>query len=75
MNNVHYANLLKMLTNVDGPIVLTPSGKMALRWAISMINVLGNKAADQCGLPIPEVLARAAATVEASEEWHYYESK
>lgn len=76
MNNVHYANLLKMLTIADdGPVVLSPAGKRALRWAVSMINVLGDEVADQSGLPIPEVLQRVAVVVEASEEWHYAESK
>ena len=76
MDNVNYANLLKMLTVAnDGPVVMSPSGKRALLWAVSMINALGDEIADQSGLPIPEVLRRVAGGVEASEEWHYAESK
>jgi hypothetical protein len=63
VNNLHYELLVKMLTNADG-VFLTPSARIAIRWAISMIDVLGDE--------IPEVLASAAATVEASEEWRSF---
>jgi len=71
MNNGHYELLTKMLTNADG-VLLTPSARMAIRWAISMIDVLGDEMADQSGLPIPEVLANAAAAVKASKEWRSF---
>ena len=66
--SVHHDNLLKMLVSADsGPVVLSPSGKQALRWALSMINVLGDQIADQTGLPIPVVLERASKIVEQDE--------
>jgi len=68
--SVHYANLQKMLAIVgDGPVVLHPSVKQAVRWALSMINALGDEVADQSGLPIPEVMRRVSEVVEKSEEF------
>jgi len=73
--SVHYTNLLKMLTIADdGPVTLSLSGKKALRWALSMINALGEEVADQSGLPIPKVLQRVSNIVEQSEEFNW-ESK
>jgi len=70
--SVHHTNLLKMLAIADdGPVVLSPSGKAALRWALSMINALGEEVADQSGLPIPEVLQRVSNIVEQSEEFNW----
>jgi hypothetical protein len=70
--SVNHTNLLKMLTITDdGPVVLSPSGKRALRWAVSMINALGEEVADQSGLPIPEVLQRVSNIVEQSEEFNW----
>jgi hypothetical protein len=70
--SVHHQNLLKMLAVADdGPVVLSPSGKTAIRWAVSMINTLGDEVADQSGLPIPEVLQRVSNIVEQSEEFNW----
>ena len=70
--SVHYQNLLKMLTIADdGPVVLSPSGKRAIRWAVSMINTLGDAVADQSGLPIPVVLDRVSKIVEQSEGFNW----
>lgn len=55
----------------DGPVVLSPAGKRALRWAVSMIDVLGDEVADQSGLPIPDVLDRVSKIVEQSEEFNW----
>jgi len=50
--SVHHDNLLKMLATANnGPVVLSQSGQQALRWALSMINALGDEVADQSGLP------------------------
>ena len=66
--SVHHDNLLKMLVTADsGPVVLSQSGKQALRWALGMLNVLGDQVADQTGLPIPVVLERASKIVEQDE--------
>ena len=70
MNNVHYDNLRRMLAIADeGPVVLSQSGTRAIRWALSMINVLGDEVADQSGLPIPVVLKRIAGVVETSRDF------
>jgi hypothetical protein len=70
--SVHHDHLLKMLAIADdGPVVLSPAGKTALRWGLSMLNVLGDQIADHTGLPIPVVLDRASQVVEQSEEFKW----
>jgi hypothetical protein len=70
--SVYHDDLLKMLAIADdGPVVLSPSGKAAIRWALSMLNVLGDQIAVETGLPIPVVLERASKTVEQSEEFNW----
>jgi hypothetical protein len=71
--NEHYANLQRMLTNTDGPIVLSPAGKNAIRWAISMINTMGDAMATESGKTIPDEIQKASEIVEASEEWQWPE--
>jgi hypothetical protein len=69
MMNEHYANLQRMLTNTYGPIVLSPAGKNAIRWAIGMINTMGDALATESGKTIPDEIRKASEIVEASEEW------
>jgi hypothetical protein len=68
----YHDDLLKMLTIADdGPVVMSARGKAAIRWAVSMLNVLGDKIANDTGLPIPVVLDRASKVVEHSEEFNW----
>jgi hypothetical protein len=71
--SVHHTNLLKIILTVaaDEPVYLSPEEQKAVRWALSMINALGEEVADQSGLPIPEVLQRVSDIVEQSEEFNW----
>jgi hypothetical protein len=73
MMNEHYANLQRMLTNTYGPIVLSPAGKNAIRWAIGMISTMGDALATESGKTIADEIRKASEIVEASEEWRWSE--
>jgi hypothetical protein len=48
---VYHDDLLKMLAIADdGPVVLSPSGKAAIRWALSMLN--GQRDKQRATLPL-----------------------
>ena len=71
--SAHYVNLLQIMLRVaaDEPVFLSSEEQTAVRWALSMINVLGDEVADQSGLPIPDVLDRVSKIVEQSEEFNW----